>query len=111
MSDIVGLLGCGPDVVEPELAGWNAIRAGMSRVEVERLLGLPRFTGEWSGRLMYGYGYVTDILMPVGYPFAYSLSFGPDGKVVDIIEPFGNSDREGAGLSAPEILTPEEHRD
>lgn len=78
----IALAGCA-NVSRPRDADFDRVRQGMTRAEVETMLGKPHETMPFplSGNMSWDYYYWDQW----GYLARYSVTFGPQGQVVSKI--------------------------
>jgi len=99
-----------PKAVQPPYDKWQAVRIGMSREEVVKILGKPRqdklFPGTSPHWLEYGYIQLPFCPHPRTYRFLIGLD--DDGKVWIISDPFNGRFSHDGVPTQPELIIPAE---
>jgi hypothetical protein len=103
-----------PEFVQPDYCDWNAVRVGMMRSDVIKLLGAPLEDPYRGGPVRPTdpyllFGYLQFFLAPHPRTYKFLIGFDEHDQVFAIEDPFQGKFSENGVPTVPEIITPLEN--
>lgn len=99
--------------VQPDYGQWQAVQIGMTRAEVVAFLGNPLPRSRRRGPSLpvepyVTYGYLKLPMTPDTGRHLFCIGYGPDGRVVSKVDPFGGVFSNDGRPCEPQIVGPAE---
>ncbi len=93
--------------IQPPYDRWQAVRIGMTREEVLKLLGRPRCKQtSFPTETYLTYGYLQLALLPYPRTYRFLIGFDKQDRVFTKVDPFGGVFSPDCRPSKPIIFTP-----